>query len=94
MSEGRLLAFYKIMRPSSGSENHLAEDAKENAPQLHDVRPCADSISPHSASVISLAKTGTVLRNASVIAISVSSPGRIEALAVQEGEAVKKGAPL
>jgi len=37
---------------------------------------------------------GTVLPNTGVIAISVSSPGRIEALAVQEGEAVKKGAPL
>jgi membrane fusion protein len=37
---------------------------------------------------------GTVLPNTGVIAISVSSPGRIEALAVQEGDTVKKGAPL
>jgi membrane fusion protein len=37
---------------------------------------------------------GTVLPNTGVIAISVPSPGRIEALAVQEGDAVKKGAPL
>src|SRR6476619_3431887 len=34
---------------------------------------------------------GTVLPNSRVIAISASSPGRSEALAVQEGEAVKKG---
>jgi membrane fusion protein len=37
---------------------------------------------------------GTVLPNTGVIAITVPSPGRIEALAVQEGDAVKKGAPL
>ena len=37
---------------------------------------------------------GTVLPNTGVIAISAPSPGRIEALAVQEGDAVKKGAPL
>jgi len=37
---------------------------------------------------------GTVLPNTGVIAISVSSPGRIEALTVQEGDTVKKGAPL
>jgi membrane fusion protein len=37
---------------------------------------------------------GTVLPNTGVIAISVPSPGRIEALTVQEGGAVKKGAPL
>src|SRR5215469_2870552 len=37
---------------------------------------------------------GTVLPNTGVIAVAVPSPGRIEALAVQEGEAVKKGDPL
>jgi membrane fusion protein len=37
---------------------------------------------------------GTVLPNTGVIAISVPSPGRIEALTVQEGDAVTKGAPL
>jgi len=37
---------------------------------------------------------GTVLPNTGVIAISVPSPGRIETLSVQEGETVKKGAPL
>jgi membrane fusion protein len=37
---------------------------------------------------------GTVLPNTGVIAISVPSPGRIEARAAQEGDAVKKGAPL
>jgi len=37
---------------------------------------------------------GTVLPNTGVIAITVPSPGRIEALAVQEGDTVKKGAPL
>ena len=37
---------------------------------------------------------GTVLPSTGVIAISAPSPGRIEALAVHEGEAVKKGAPL
>jgi membrane fusion protein len=37
---------------------------------------------------------GTVLPNTGVIAITVPSPGRIEALAVQEGDAVKKGARL
>jgi membrane fusion protein len=37
---------------------------------------------------------GAVLPSTGVIAIAVPSPGRIEALSVQEGEAVKKGAPL
>jgi membrane fusion protein len=37
---------------------------------------------------------GTVLPSTGVIAITASSPGRIEALAVQEGQAVKKGDPL
>jgi membrane fusion protein len=37
---------------------------------------------------------GTVLPSTGVIAITAPSPGRIEALAVQEGEAVEKGAPL
>lgn len=37
---------------------------------------------------------GTVLPSTGVIAISAPSAGRIEALAVEEGEAVKKGAPL
>jgi membrane fusion protein len=37
---------------------------------------------------------GTVLPSTGVIEITASSPGRIEALAVQEGEAVKKGEPL
>jgi membrane fusion protein len=37
---------------------------------------------------------GTVLPTTGVVAISVPSPGRIEALAVQDGEAVKKGDPL
>jgi membrane fusion protein len=37
---------------------------------------------------------GTVLPNTGVIAIAVPSAGRIEALEVQEGDAVKKGAPL
>jgi membrane fusion protein len=37
---------------------------------------------------------GAVLPSTGVIAISAPSPGRIEMLAVQEGEAVEKGAPL
>ena len=37
---------------------------------------------------------GAVLPSTGVIAITVPSPGRIEVLSVQEGEAVKKGAPL
>jgi len=37
---------------------------------------------------------GTVLPKTGVIAIAVPSPGRIEAIAVEEGDAVKKGAPL
>jgi membrane fusion protein len=37
---------------------------------------------------------GRVLPSTGVITISAPSPGRIEALAVQEGEAVKKGTPL
>src|SRR5690348_7169722 len=37
---------------------------------------------------------GTVLPSTGVIAITASSPGRIEALAAQEGQAVKKGDPL
>src|SRR5262245_16867271 len=37
---------------------------------------------------------GAVLPSTGVIAISAPSPGLIEALAVQEGEAVKKGDPL
>jgi membrane fusion protein len=37
---------------------------------------------------------GTVFPSAGVIAISVPSPGRIETLVVQEGEAVKKGVLL
>jgi membrane fusion protein len=37
---------------------------------------------------------GRVLPSTGVITISTLSPGRIKALAVQEGEAVKKGAPL
>jgi multidrug efflux pump subunit AcrA (membrane-fusion protein) len=37
---------------------------------------------------------GTVLPSTGVIAISAPSPGRIEALAVKEGDAVQKGAPL
>jgi membrane fusion protein len=37
---------------------------------------------------------GAVLPSTGVIAIAVPSPGRIETLSVQEGEAVKKGAPL
>src|SRR5712671_2493018 len=37
---------------------------------------------------------GTVLPKTGVIAISVPSPGRIETLAVEDGETVKKGDPL
>lgn len=37
---------------------------------------------------------GAVLPSTGVIAIAVPSPGRIETLSVQEGEAVTKGAPL
>ena len=37
---------------------------------------------------------GQVLPTMGVVAISAPSPGRVELLAVQEGEAVKKGAPL
>jgi membrane fusion protein len=37
---------------------------------------------------------GTVVPSTGVIAITAPSPGRIEALAVQEGEAVEKGVPL
>ena len=37
---------------------------------------------------------GAVLPTTGVVAISAPSPGRVERLAVQEGEAVEKGAPL
>jgi membrane fusion protein len=37
---------------------------------------------------------GTVLPSTGVVAITASSPGRIESLAAQEGQAVKKGDPL
>jgi membrane fusion protein len=37
---------------------------------------------------------GQVLPTTGVVAISAPSPGRVERLAVQEGEAVEKGAPL
>ena len=37
---------------------------------------------------------GAVLPTMGVVAISAPSPGRVERLAVQEGEAVEKGAPL
>jgi membrane fusion protein len=37
---------------------------------------------------------GEVLPTTGVVAISAPSPGRVEMLAVQEGEAVEKGAPL
>jgi multidrug efflux pump subunit AcrA (membrane-fusion protein) len=37
---------------------------------------------------------GTVLPNIGVVELTASSPGRVETLTVQEGQAVKKGAPL
>ena len=37
---------------------------------------------------------GTVLPRTGVIAISAPSPGRVEALALQDGDAVKRGDPL
>ena len=37
---------------------------------------------------------GTVLPNIGVVEINASSPGRIETLAVEDGQAVKKGEPL
>ena len=37
---------------------------------------------------------GTVLPSTGVVAISAPSPGRVETLAVQEGQSVKKGEPL